>query len=218
MSIVVLKKKTATKYNNMSVNVPQFSINGGYRNQGWVGQTSLSRSLIKTPYRGATPRGHGGCCGTYDISIVKPGESSTNNSQIVKSSVIGTYGMLNQKYRWIRRPAQYPGLKPESYTTVKPDTNHNLNKQGEYIDRLKKNTLNTIRQNCPSIPKQSCDLTCDLFKTRTTMKTGIDNFAKNVGPIDQSDYIKNTNDQCIFIDEQFQNELNNKPSSGPFGC
>ena len=52
MSIATLKRKTEAKYNNVSVNVPQFSINGGYRNQGWVGQTTLSRSLPKTPMVG----------------------------------------------------------------------------------------------------------------------------------------------------------------------
>ena len=210
MSIVALKKKTAAKYNNMSVNVQQFSINGGFRNQGWVGQTSISRSLIKTPHRGATPRGHGGCCGTYNMSIVKPLEPCTNNNEVVKSSVVSTDGMLDMKYRWIRRPAPY--------TSVKPDVNHNLNQQGEYINRIKKKTLNATTRQCPSIPKQSCNLSCDLFKTRTSMKAGIDNFTKTVGPIDQSDYVKNTNDQCIMIDEQFQKELNTKPSSTPFGC
>lgn len=210
MSIVALKKKTAAKYNNMSVNVPQFSINGGFRNQGWVGQTSISRSLIKTPHRGATPRGHGGCCGTYNMSIVKPLEPCTNNNEVVKSSVVSTDGMLDMKYRWIRRPAPY--------SSVKPDVNHNLNQQGEYINRIKKKTLNVTTRQCPSIPKQSCNLSCDLFKTRITMKSGIDNFTKTVGPIDQSDYVKNTNDQCIMIDEQFQKELNTKPSSTPFGC
>jgi len=194
----------------MSVNVQQFSINGGFRNQGWVGQTSISRSLIKTPHRGATPRGHGGCCGTYNMSIVKPLEPCTNNNEVVKSSVVSTDGMLDMKYRWIRRPAPY--------TSVKPDVNHNLNQQGEYINRIKKKTLNATTRQCPSIPKQSCNLSCDLFKTRTSMKAGIDNFTKNVGPIDQSDYVKNTNDQCIMIDEQFQKELNTKPSSTPFGC
>jgi len=210
MSIVALKKKTAAKYNNMSVNVQQFSINGGFRNQGWVGQTSISRSLIKTPHRGATPRGHGGCCGTYNMSIVKPLEPCTNNNEVVKSSVVSTDGMLDMKYRWIRRPAPY--------TSVKPDVNHNLNQQGEYINRIKKKTLNATTRQCPSIPKQSCNLSCDLFKTRTSMKAGIDNFTKTVGPIDQSDYVKNTNDQCIMIDEQFQKEMNTKPSSTPFGC
>jgi len=194
----------------MSVNVQQFSINGGFRNQGWVGQTSISRSLIKTPHRGATPRGHGGCCGTYNMSIVKPLEPCTNNNEVVKSSVVSTDGMLDMKYRWIRRPAPY--------TSVKPDVNHNLNQQGEYINRIKKKTLNATTRQCPSIPKQSCNLSCDLFKTRTSMKAGIDNFTKTVGPIDQSDYVKNTNDQCIMIDEQFQKEMNTKPSSTPFGC
>src|SRR6056300_493379 len=98
MSIVALKRKTAAKYNNVSVGVPQFSINGGFRNQGWVGQTSLSRSLIKTPYRGATPRGYGGCCGTYNVSIVKPLEPCTNNSEVIKPSVVSTDGMLDMKY------------------------------------------------------------------------------------------------------------------------
>jgi len=210
MSIVALKKKTAAKYNNMSVNVQQFSINGGFRNQGWVGQTSISRSLIKTPHRGATPRGHGGCCGTYNMSIVKPLEPCTNNNEVVKSSVVSTDGMLDMKYRWIRRPAPY--------TSVKPDVNHNLNQQGEYINRIKKKTLNATTRQCPSIPKQSCNLSCDLFKTRTSMKAGIDNFTKNVGPIDQSEYVSNTNDQCILVDEQFQKEMNTKPSSTPFGC
>jgi len=210
MSIVALKKKTAAKYNNMSVNVPQFSINGGFRNQGWVGQTSLSRSLIKTPYRGATPRGHGGCCGTYNVSVVKPLEPCTNNNKVMKSSSVSTDGMLDMKYRWISRPAPF--------SSVKPDVNHNLNQQGEYINRIKKKTMNATTRECPPIPKQVCNLSCDLFKTHTTMKAGIDNFTKNVGPIDQSEYVTNTNDQCILVDEEFQKEMNTKPSSTPFGC
>ena len=49
MSIATLKRKTQTKYNNMSVGSTQgFSLNGGFRNQGYVGQTSLSRSLSRT--------------------------------------------------------------------------------------------------------------------------------------------------------------------------
>ena len=210
MSIVALKKKTAAKYNNMSVNVPQFSINGGFRNQGWVGQTSMSRSLIKTPHRGATPRGHGGCCGTYNVSVVKPLEPCTNNNEVMKSTSVSTDGMLDMKYRWISRPAPF--------SSVKPDVNHNLNQQGEYINRIKKKTMNATTRKCPPIPKQVCDLSCDLFKTRKTMKAGIDNFTKNVGPIDQTEYVTNTNNQCILVDEEFQKEMNTKPSSTPFGC
>ena len=45
MSIVTLKKKTQSQYNNVSVGHRQFSLNGTHRSPGWVGQTTLSRSL-----------------------------------------------------------------------------------------------------------------------------------------------------------------------------
>ena len=61
MSIATLKRKSQTKYNNMSVGQPFFSLNGTHRNQGYVGQTSLSRSLPRTLMRGNVVRGHGGC-------------------------------------------------------------------------------------------------------------------------------------------------------------
>ena len=97
MSIATLKKKTAAKYNNSSVNVPNFSINGGYRNQGWVGQTSLSRSLPRTPMVGNTPRGSGGCCGTYNLTpIVQSGVTSIDDNSVIKSSVISNNGMIDE--------------------------------------------------------------------------------------------------------------------------
>ena len=45
MSIATLKRKTQTKYNNMSVGLNGFSIVGTHRNQGYVGQPSLTRSI-----------------------------------------------------------------------------------------------------------------------------------------------------------------------------
>ena len=52
MSIVALKRKTNTQYNNMSANRKGFSLNGTHRSQGYVGQTVLSRSLPRTLMRG----------------------------------------------------------------------------------------------------------------------------------------------------------------------
>jgi len=210
MSIVALKRKTAAKYNNSSVGVPQFSINGGYRNQGWVGQTSLSRSFIKTPHRGVTPRGHGGCCGTYNVSVVCPREPCTNNNSVIKKSVVSTDGMLDGKYRWIRRPAPY--------TSVKPDVNHNLNQQSEYISRVVKQTLDNTTRNCPSIPKDPCSINCELYKNTVTDRAGIVPFTKNVGPLSGTEYLEKVGDECVSIDINFQNKLNTKPSSTPFGC
>lgn len=85
MSIATLKRKTKEKYNNSSVGRKGFSINGSTRNQGWVGQMSLSRVH---------------------------GITSLNDNTYVKASVIGTKGMLMKKFRWIGGPLSV--VKPDS--------------------------------------------------------------------------------------------------------
>lgn len=216
MSIVALKKKTAAKYNNMSVNTPQFSINGGYRNQGWVGQTSLSRSLPKTPMRGTAARGHGGCCDTYrETPIVQSAVTSTNNNRVIKASSLNTRGMLDSRYKWLNRPAPN--------TSVKPDDTHNIGTQQDYITRKAKMVINvTSKDDCPPMKKSAvpCASKCTLFKNRinTPYSTSEENITKSVGPADQSHYINNVSDKCRNVDVEFQ-KLRNKPlSNGPFGC
>jgi hypothetical protein len=154
MSIVVLKNKTYAKYKNMSVGQPQFSLNGGYRNQGWVGQTSLSRHYPKTPMKGS-----GGCCGTYNnVPVVLSAVTSTENNCVIKGSVKGTEGQLATQYRWIRRP--------QPYATVKPDTTRNNNDSSSYTDRLRKTTISqanacestvTGTNNCKAIQTNICN-------------------------------------------------------------
>jgi hypothetical protein len=135
MSIATLKKKTQTKYNNMSVGERQFSINGTHRSQGYVGQTSLSRSLPRTLMKGNVAIGHGGCCGKFKKTpIVQSAVISVENPNVVKSSVLGTSGMISTKYAWIKRP--------QPYTSVKPDNNQNNNSQSDYITYLVDKTLN----------------------------------------------------------------------------
>jgi len=133
MSIVTLKRKTLAKYNNNSVNSSEgFSLNGTHRNQGYVGQTSLSRSLPHTPMKGNVPKGHGGCCGKYIIwPIVQSGVVSLENSSVVKKSTLSTRGMIDTKYRWIRRPQPFSTTK---FTNVD-------NSQGRYIDYITQKTL-----------------------------------------------------------------------------
>lgn len=143
MSISTLKKKTQAKYNNMSVGQNQFSLNGTHRSQGWVGQTTLSRSLPKTPMQGQTPKGHGGCCGTYDKSqgIIQSAVSSLNNNNIIKTSVISNKGMLGEKltpYRNYLMPYPYVSSIPENHatcTTVKT-TDSNQGDIGIYTENL----------------------------------------------------------------------------------
>jgi hypothetical protein len=136
MSIATLKKKTNVQYNNMSVNSRNgFSLNGGHRSQGYVGQDTRGRFLSRTLMKGNTIRGHGGCCGLYPVyNVVKSSFVTTENPNIIKSSVINNSGMISTQYPWIRRPAPY--------AVVKPDNNNNLNSHSQYINQVKNITIN----------------------------------------------------------------------------
>lgn len=97
MSISVLKKKTNAAYNNSSVGKSQFSINGGLRNQGFVGQESLSRTTgIISQY--------GSCnCGGSICSF--------NNPSVIKPSVLNNSGMLSTTNRWTKRGKPFTSVK-----------------------------------------------------------------------------------------------------------
>ena len=70
MSIHAMKRKSQRfEYPISGKKNKGFSLNGTFRNQGWVGQTSLSRSIPKTPMRNGAPQGHGGCCGEFKKKI-----------------------------------------------------------------------------------------------------------------------------------------------------
>jgi hypothetical protein len=131
MSIVALKKKTNAQYKNMSSGVQQFSLNGTHRSQGYVGQTSLSRSLPRTLAKGNTLRGYGGTDGHFYLKpSVLSGITSTEDLKIIKPSVLSNTGMISTQYRWIDRP--------QPFVSVKNDDNHNTNTQQDYIVKIKK--------------------------------------------------------------------------------
>lgn len=81
-----------------------FSSAGTSRNQGRVGQTSLSRSLVHTPFKGAEPMGTGGCCGTYKTNIVNnccastpsDGSSSMTSKGVFLSRVVNPTSVYNE--------------------------------------------------------------------------------------------------------------------------
>jgi len=153
MSIATLKKKSSAKYNNNSAGAPLFSLNGTHRNQGYVGQTSLSRFTSRTLVRNGGVRNHGGCCGTFTMGQpVLSGIRTTENSNVVKNSVLNNGGMIQTKYRWIRRP--------QPYSVVKPDNNHNVNSQCDHIVIIRNNAIDEAAgcyavQQCPTGPCNS---------------------------------------------------------------
>jgi hypothetical protein len=199
MSLATLKKKTQAKYNNSSVGASQFSINGTHRNQGYIGQTSLSRSLPRTLAKGNTPKGHGGCCGKY---VVKPpilsAVTSTEDNSVVKSSVLSYTGMAATKYRWIRRS--------EPVITVKPDNNQNANTQQQYIEYLKRLTIQEINS-CDNTkvfhPCSSNKSTCNFTKPET-----------DYVPMSQGQYLLELNNKCT--NNNYMNPSANQRT--PFGA
>jgi hypothetical protein len=162
MSIVTLKRKTEARYNNLSVNQKQFSINGTTRNQGYIGQTSLSRSLTHTPSKGIGPKDFNG---RYANPNIKASETiSLEDNSVVKPSVLSTKGMLAKRERWINRP--FP------YAVVKPDVSQNVNDQTDYITRLKKKTLADIAKYCPPDIAKTTGYTFKKCSTVTKTLTG----------------------------------------------
>jgi hypothetical protein len=95
MSIVALKRNSQRFISPISgVGRDGFSLNGGHRNIGSVGQTNLAKSVTRTPFRGALPMGHGGAEGKYVVNIHNSGSCCTNNSAIIKNSVKNNRGHI----------------------------------------------------------------------------------------------------------------------------
>jgi hypothetical protein len=148
MSLATLKKKTAAKYNNMSVGSINggFSLNGTRRSAGYIGRGVIGLSFPRTPMRGNEARGSGGCCGKYNRTTIVSsgvcfptgpnGSTANNDPSVVKKSVLDTNGQIMTQYRWIRRP--YP------YAVVKPDSNMIQLTQQSYIENLSKSTVSSL--------------------------------------------------------------------------
>jgi len=135
MSEATLKRKTFAQYNNSGGK--GFSLNGTTRNQGWIGQDTISRSFPKTLMKGNVIKGHGGLNGFYPKkSIITSAVTSLNDSSVIKKSVLDTNGMIRTKYSWIWRP--------QPFSTTKQDTCHTTNSQSSYITTLSANISDII--------------------------------------------------------------------------
>jgi hypothetical protein len=78
---------------------------------------------------------------------VLSGITTTEDSSVVKNSVLNNDGMIQTKYRWIRRP--------QPYAVVKPDSNHNVNSQYDHIVIIRNNAIDEAAdcyavQECPT--------------------------------------------------------------------
>jgi len=208
MSIVTLKKKTQSRYNNMSVGVKQFSLNGTHRSQGYVGQTMLSRSLPRTLAKGNTLRGYGGTNGNFiRYPSVISAVTSTEDPTIVKQSTLSTDGMIATKYRWIRRP--------QPFTSIKPDNNQHTNTQQDYINYLQTTTIqnyNNCSQNYKTCTnKYLKDLPLNI---RNQSMFNLTKPESSYIPMSQSEYLLNLRKKCINTD--YKHPSANQQT--PFAC
>jgi hypothetical protein len=185
MSIVTLKHKTDVMYKNMSVGSKSgFSLNGTHRNQGYIGQTMLSRSLPRTLMKGNEIKGHGGCCGKYPKhGIVQSAVTSLNDPTVVKTSVQNNNGMLRTHYKWIWRP--------QPYSTTKININQ-LNSQSNYIKNISTNTSKKVDassnlnnpicfKQCLNLPREALpknNISYQLVQTRDSGNTVKTNFSR----------------------------------------
>ena len=111
MSIAILKRKTTRGGNPRldpvsGIGTKGFSLNGGYRNIGAVGQFRMVSNVTRTPFRGTQPMGSGGFDGEYYNVPCNSGNCCTNDDSIIKHSSLNTAGMLDEKYKWTK--SQYP--------------------------------------------------------------------------------------------------------------
>lgn len=186
MSLATLKKKTAHKYKNNSVNQPQFALNGTHRNQGFVGQTSFSRPNIGTPASGTAFRGYGSGGGEYLIHEVKTTSiNTTENSNVVKTSVLSSKGMLEKKTQWVRRSFPFSSTKPG-------DAAHQSSANDYIVFKRKRTLKEECKETSPVMIHPTTTGKCSVPLVKSPEKIGV--------ATSQGDYIFKLIGQCANLD------------------
>jgi len=96
-----------------------FSLNGKYRNIGYVGKNSLQSIGGSRMKPGTTDyKGSGGCCGNYQNNPSPNNQCCLDDSNTVKPSTLNTRGMLANRFRWTKR-----NIPAEDFQGQAPDNN-----------------------------------------------------------------------------------------------
>jgi hypothetical protein len=209
MSLVVLKRKTGATIKNVSTGQEVFSLNGGHRNAGYIGQDTRSRTIVRSLYRNGALKNHGGIINENDPGIVRSSDMMcVNDASVIKASTVSTGGMLATKHRWLRRP--FP------YATVKTDNNRHLNQQGLYIENLaRKAILGADSAACPAPPTTedptAIDCACGKKKEPKPKPITKDALPTKTG----AEYIRMLNKKCANLDIFY---VQKSTSNVPFAC
>jgi hypothetical protein len=203
MSLATLKKKTAAKYHNISVNKGQFALNGTHRNQGFIGQTSFSRTNLSTPASGVAFQGYGSCCSLYKISeVATTSIHSTEDSSVVKPSVLSSKGMMEKRTMWARR--SHP------FSSTKPGDDSNMSSSGDYIKYKRQLTIraDSTTTTCPITSSIASSSNCCVPFVKTAEKIGV--------ATSQGDYIFKLGSPCVELDisyVDYNRGVTNRPAN-----
>jgi hypothetical protein len=195
MSLATLNKKSKVLYHSMSVNRPQFSLNGYYRNDRSLPSTNRTQTSIpRTLARGNQLRGHGGNNGNFKITTItalceQPQAEQTENKTI-KLSTKNTKGLIATKYLWTKLP--------NPYTWVKRQNNSSNTSCQLFTENLSKQAIKTIisTNNKNPIILNGCNLTkkSSIFSKNST------NFTKDQNTFtstSQNEYIAGLGGNCV---------------------
>ena len=172
MSLVVLKRKSQTKYSKISSKKGDFSINNPRRVE-----SHSNKYQTQTPMKGNVPRGHGSCCGHYPIVIHKSQYNNydphvrefvgdkTNTGVSVKNN----RSSISTRNKWMK--STYPNY------VVK---NMNAKDYSEYLNSLNGETETSV--------EESVGTACNgLIHCKKNVSK---NIVKKTKTMDYSEYIK----------------------------
>jgi hypothetical protein len=152
MSLQILKKKSRSNRRFAPISgrgTDGFSLNGGYRNVGAVGQFKLMSNVTRTPYKGSVAKGNGGKLGKYYTTEnqgggLNSGSCCTNDNTVIKKSSINTAGMIDTKYKWMK--GTYP-----NFWVQEDDNSYRVHRdQQTYIENLTKQVGSSVFINVQS--------------------------------------------------------------------
>jgi hypothetical protein len=167
MSIVAMKNKS--RGYNTPISGKQyvgFALNGTLRNQGYIGQTSLSHKLIKTPFKGNYPVGHGGHLGKYVVNTIFSCSSCSNDPTVIKKSTMNNLGHIYSSLL-------YPTNKSCGCVNPVVSTESYIDGQDEYIQSIR--------------TKTACDT--DNTKIKTCNNTNCASYSKVLTSVSSGDYM-----------------------------
>ena len=213
MSLAVLKRKTAAKYNNSSVGEPQFSLNGTRRNQGYIGQDSRSRFTSRTLMKGNVIKGHGGSNGEYKIGpIVSSSVKCMNDPIVVKTSSLGNMGHIMTKYRWARRPVIDSDGNVTGYS-VKPDSNIDNYSANGYTIQIRKKAIDEAG-NCSVVSTDPVVCNPDVPMSRNCKSLNVTSNEADTGAISSELYTLALGRCNVSDDVRYRSSISGGPLPG----